>query len=312
MKIGVDIMGGDHAPEATVRGALLAQDSLNKGDNLVLIGDEQKIKQELEYAGGDKYDFEICHAPDVISMEEHPTRALPKKPNSSVATGFRLLKEEKIQGFASAGNTGAMLVGSMYSINPVPGIIRPCITSILPRLDGNFNLILDVGSTPDCKPDVLYQFAQMGSLYAKHVFNLKEPKVRLLNIGEEEQKGNLLTQAAYKLMSGAYDFNFGGNVEAYGIFGNDCDVVVCDGFSGNIVLKLSEGIYNLMKERQIDDEYFNRYNYESYGGTPVLGVNGNVIIAHGISNKEAIKNMIILTKDVAESQLDQKIREAFQ
>ena len=311
MKIGIDIMGGDYAPAATVRGAILALKSINKEDTLVLIGDETKITDELKYAGGNVDDFEIVHAPDTITMHDHPTRAIPQKPNSSIAVGFKLLKEDQIQGFASAGSTGAMLVGSMYSINPIPGVIRPCITSILPRMDGRFNLILDVGSNPDCKPDVLYQFAHLGSLYSEHVFNVKNPKIGLLNIGEEEQKGSLLTQSAYKLMKNSQDFNFAGNVEGYDIFGDKADVVVCDGFSGNVVLKLSEGIYNLMKKRNINDEYFERYNYENYGGTPVLGVNGNVIIGHGISNKEAIKNMIVLTKDVVESKLAQKIKEAF-
>lgn len=311
MKIGIDIMGGDYAPASTVRGALLALKSINEDDTLVLIGDETKIREELKYAGGDASDFEIVHAPDTITMYDHPTRAIPQKPNSSIAVGFKLLKTGEIQGFASAGSTGAMLVGSMYSINPIPGVIRPCITSILPRMDGKFNLILDVGSNPDCKPDVLYQFAHLGSLYAEHVFHIKNPKIGLLNIGEEEQKGSLLTQSAYKLMKNAQDFNFSGNVEGYDIFGDKADVVVCDGFSGNVVLKLSEGIYNLMKKRNINDEYFERYNYENYGGTPVLGVNGNVIIGHGISNKEAIKNMIVLTKDVIESKLAQKIKEAF-
>lgn len=277
----------------------------------MLIGDEEIIRQELKYAGGNVDNFEIVHAPDVITMHDHPTRAIPQKPNSSIAVGFKLLKSGEIDGFASAGNTGAMLVGSIYSINPIPGIIRPCITSILPRLDGKFNLILDVGANADCKPDVLYQFAHVGSLYAEHVFNVTNPKIGLLNIGEEEQKGSLLTQATYKLMNNSQDFNFVGNIEARDIFGDIADVVVCDGFTGNVVLKLAEGIYSQMKRRKIEDEYFESFNYENYGGTPVLGVNGNVIIGHGISNKEAIKNMIILTKDVVESELATKIKEAF-
>lgn len=311
MKIGIDIMGGDYAPAATIRGAIMAQKSFTESDTLVLIGDEEIIRQELKYAGGNVDNFEIVHAPDVITMHDHPTRAIPQKPNSSIAVGFKLLKSGEIDGFASAGNTGAMLVGSIYSINPIPGIIRPCITSILPRLDGKFNLILDVGANADCKPDVLYQFAHVGSLYAEHVFNVTNPKIGLLNIGEEEQKGSLLTQATYKLMNNSQDFNFVGNIEARDIFGDIADVVVCDGFTGNVVLKLAEGIYSQMKRRKIEDEYFESFNYENYGGTPVLGVNGNVIIGHGISNKEAIKNMIILTKDVVESELATKIKEAF-
>lgn len=304
-------MGGDYAPAATIRGAIMAQKSFTESDTLVLIGDEEIIRQELKYAGGNVDNFEIVHAPDVITMHDHPTRAIPQKPNSSIAVGFKLLKSGEIDGFASAGNTGAMLVGSIYSINPIPGIIRPCITSILPRLDGKFNLILDVGANADCKPDVLYQFAHVGSLYAEHVFNVTNPKIGLLNIGEEEQKGSLLTQATYKLMNNSQDFNFVGNIEARDIFGDIADVVVCDGFTGNVVLKLAEGIYSQMKRRKIEDEYFESFNYENYGGTPVLGVNGNVIIGHGISNKEAIKNMIILTKDVVESELATKIKEAF-
>lgn len=311
MKLGLDAMGGDFAPTATIKGALLAKESLPSHTSIVLIGDETKIKTELKNNNASENTFEIVHAPDTIEMHEHPTRALPQKPNSSIAIGFSLLKNNEIQSFASAGNTGAMLVGSIYSVGTSPGVIRPCITSILPKFEGGYNLLLDVGSNADCKADVLYQFAILGSIYADSVYGIKNPKVGLLNIGEESEKGNLLTQAAHNLMKGTTDFNFVGNIEGRDIFRDKCDVIVCDGFTGNVVLKQAEGIYWLMKKRGIKDEYFDRFNYENYGGTAVLGVNSNVIIGHGISNDIAFKNMILHSKDVASAQITSKIKEQF-
>ncbi|MEY3238375.1 MAG: phosphate acyltransferase PlsX, partial [Bacteroidota bacterium] len=246
-----------------------------------------------------------------ITMEDHPTRAIPQKPNSSIAVGFDLLAKKEIQAFASTGNTGAMLVGAIYKINTIPGVIRPCITSTLPQIDGSKSILLDVGSNADCKADVLYQFAVLGALYAKNVYGIENPRVALLNIGEEESKGNLLTLAAHKLMADSDDINFIGNIEGRDIFFGKADVVVCDGFTGNVVLKEAEGIYSLMKMRGIQDEYFDRFNYENYGGTPILGVKGNVIIGHGISNDIAVKNMILHSFEVAQSGLATKVNEAF-
>lgn len=311
MKIGIDIMGGDYAPASTIGGAIQAADQLRGKCKIALIGDQKMIEKELSEQGGNISDFEVLHADEVISMNEHPTRALPQKPNSSISLGFTLLKKGEIDAFCSAGNTGAMLVGSIYFIGNINGIIRPCITTVLPKTEGGFNLLLDVGAIADCKPDVLYQFAVLGSIYANQVFGVKTPKVGLLNIGEEEEKGNLLTQSAYKIMKDSEDFNFVGNVEGRDIFKNIADVVVCDGFTGNIVLKQAEGFYSLLKERGIEDDYFERFNYEYYGGTPVLGVKGNVIIGHGISNVRAVKNMLIHSFEVAESKLSNKIKEAF-
>jgi glycerol-3-phosphate acyltransferase PlsX len=244
-------------------------------------------------------------------MHDHPTRALPQKPNSSISVGFHMLKSGKLDCFASAGNTGAMLVGSIFSVNNVPGVIRPCITSMLPKVEGGVNLILDVGSNADCKPDVLYQFGVLGSLYIEHVYGVKNPRVALLSIGEEEEKGNLVTQSAHQLMKNSTDFNFVGNVEGRDIFRDKADVIVCDGFTGNVVLKEAEGIYWLMRKRGIKDEYFDRFNYENYGGTPVLGVNSNVLIGHGISNAKAIKNMILLGRDVVNARIPEKIKAVF-
>ncbi len=311
MKIGLDILGGDFAPDANIKGAMLAHAELPSDVRMVLIGDEANIKSRLIELNADVNNFDIVHAPDVITMHDHPTRAIPQKPNSSIAVGFDLLAKKDLQAFASTGNTGAMLVGSIYKINTIPGIIRPCITSAVPAIDGSTSILLDVGSNADCKADVLYQFAVLGSLYVKTVFGKEKPRVALLNIGEEESKGNLLTVAAHKLMAESDEINFIGNIEGRDIFFAKADVIVCDGFTGNVVLKEAEGIYTLMKMRGIHDAYFDRFNYENYGGTPVLGVKGNVIIGHGISNEIAVKNMILHAHEVARSGLAVKINEAF-
>lgn len=311
MRIGIDIMGGDFAPEATTMGAIQARKELPSDVTLVLFGDQEQILEILKREQVDPAQFQIVHTTEVITMHDHPTRALPQKPNSSISVGFHMLKEGKLDCFASAGNTGAMLVGSIFSVNNVPGVIRPCITSMLPKVEGGVNLILDVGSNADCKPDVLYQFGVLGSLYIEHVYGVKNPRVALLSIGEEEEKGNLVTQSAHQLMKNSTDFNFVGNVEGRDIFRDKADVIVCDGFTGNVVLKEAEGIYWLMRKRGIKDEYFDRFNYENYGGTPVLGVNSNVLIGHGISNDKAIKNMILLGRDVVNARIPEKIKAVF-
>jgi glycerol-3-phosphate acyltransferase PlsX len=311
MKIGLDISGGDFAPDVNLDGAILALNELPKDSRLVLLGDEDVIRNGLENRGVSHDFFDIIHAPEVITFHDHPTRALPRKPNSSIAVGFDMLAKGDLNVFASTGNTGAMLVGSIYKLNTIPGIIRPCITSTLPAIDGSKTILLDVGSNADCKADVLYQFAVLGSLYSKYVHGIESPKIALLNIGEEDSKGNLLTQAAYKLLSESDEVNFIGNLEGRDLFTGLADVIVCDGFTGNVVLKEAEGIYTLMRKRGIRDEYFDRFNYENYGGTPILGVKGNVIIGHGISNDIAVKNMLLLASEVAVSGLAVKVNDAF-
>lgn len=304
-------MGGDLAPVATTKGAVLAAKELPEDVTLVLIGDEVKINELLKKEKKLTGNFEIIPTTEVIEMSDHPTKAYSRKINSSINVGFHLLKENKIQGFCSAGNTGAILVGSMFTVKPIPGVIRPCITSVLPKENGSVGILLDVGTNADCKPDVLYQFAVLGSLYARHVYNMENPRVGLLNIGEEEKKGNLLTQATYDLMKDTTSFAFAGNIEGRDLFNGKADVIVCDGFTGNVVLKQAEAFYTLIKKRGLSDEYFDRFNYELYGGTPVLGVNATVVKGHGISNEIAIKNMILLTKEVAEANLTEKIKEIF-
>lgn len=310
VRIGIDVMGGDFAPLATIDGSLLALQS-QKNIELFLIGDEAIIIKELNKRMIDSNELNIIHAPENIEMGEHPTKALIKKPNSSISIGFQMLKKNEIDGFASAGNTGAMFVGGYMSVKPVPGILRPCISSVMPRLDGGVNVILDVGANADCKPDVLYQFGILGSLFSEFVCGVENPKVGLLNIGEEETKGNMLTIATHEMMKDTTDFNFYGNIESRHLFDDECDVIVCDGFNGNVILKQAESIYSLIKKRQIKDDYFDRFNYEKYGGTPILGLNKTVVIGHGISSAQAIKNMIVLTADVIEADLTSKILNSF-
>ena len=311
MKIGLDVSGGDFAPKATIDGALLAKQVLDSDVTIVLYGDELIIQKELASRSQSAELFEIVHAPEVITYHDHPTRALPKKPNSSIAVGFEMLAKGLIDVFASNGNTGAMLVGSMYKLNTIPGVIRPCITSTLPTVNGGQSVLLDVGSNADCKCDVLYQFAVLGSVYATTVLGIEKPKVALLNIGEEDSKGNLLSIATHKLLAESDELNFTGNIEGRDIFTGAADVIVCDRFTGNIVLKEAEGIYTLMKKRGIQDAYFDRFNYENYGGTPILCVKGNAIIGHGISNDIAVMNMILHAHNVVSSNLTEKINEAF-
>jgi glycerol-3-phosphate acyltransferase PlsX len=308
MRIGIDIMGGDFAPKKTVHGAILALKELPTNTQIVLFGRKSEILSELKRINTSSEKFEIIDCADVINMGEHPTKAFKSKPNSSIAIGFEYLAKGKIDGFASAGNTGAMFVGGFYSVKAITGILRPAISTLIPREDGGVTVLLDVGANADCKPDVLYQFGILGSLFSEHVCGIKQPKVSLLNLGEEKTKGNMLTQASYSMMEDNPDYNFIGNIEGRDIFDSETDVIVCDGFTGNIVLKEAEGIYSIMEKRGLLDDYFKRFNYENYGGTPILGLNKTVIIGHGISNEIAIKNMITLTKDVVEADLENKIK----
>ena len=311
MKIGFDILGGDFAPKNCLDGAILALKELPKNVKLVLIGDCEMAQNYFKSHQTDPDQFEYFHTTELIEMGDHPTKAFSQKPNSSISIGFKLLKEQKIDVFASAGNTGAMLVGSMFTVKAIPGVIRPCITSILPKENGGFGLLLDVGINADCKPDVLYQFGILGSIFAKEVYKIPNPKVGLLNIGVEPEKGNLITQAAYTMMKDSKDFNFIGNIEGRDLFSNKLDVVVCEGFVGNVVLKTAETFYDMLKVRNNSDEYFDRFNYELYGGTPVLGINSNVIIGHGVSSALAFKNMMLLSKEVVEAKLNDKIKKIF-
>jgi glycerol-3-phosphate acyltransferase PlsX len=304
-------MGGDYAPKAIVLGAIAAHQSLNAGEHLVLIGDTDQIKPILAEEGFNPDHFEYVHTDEVIGMGEHPTKAIVQKPNSSIAVGFNLLKEGKIDSFASAGNSGAMLVGAVFSVKTIPGIIRPCLCTILPKIKGGTGLLLDVGANADCKPDILLQFGVLGSLYAENLLQIETPKVALMNIGEEDEKGNMLSMATFPLMKDTKLFNFVGNVEGRDLFNDKADVIVCDGFTGNVMLKLAESFYVLTIKKGLKDEFFDRFNYEQYGGSPVLGVNAPVVIGHGISSPLAVKNMVLQSREMITTGLVEKIRIAF-
>ncbi len=311
MKIALDAMGGDFAPKSTIEGVKLVTESLSEGDKIVVVGDQKQLEKYLEEYQVDASRVEIVHADEIIGMEEHPAKAFSQKPNSSVAIGFKLLKDKYVNAFCSAGNTGAMSVGAMFSIKPFEGIIRPGLASFSPREDGNLGVILDVGANADCKPDMLMQFGEIGAVYAKHVLGYENPKVGLINLGEEEQKGTVLTQAAYQLFKENKKINFIGNIEGRDLFSNKSDVMVCNGFTGNVVLKMAESIYDLLKKRGFSDPFFDNFNYEAIGGSPILGVNGNVVIGHGVSSGLAIKNMLLLALKMSETNVHLAIKAAF-
>lgn len=307
MRIGLDAMGGDFAPKATILGAILAQKELSEEDRIVLFGKKDIIIEELKNNDASIADFDIVNAEEVIDMHDKPIKALQNKPNSSISIGFSYLKEGKIDSFSSAGNTGVMLVGTMYSVGALEGIIRPCLAALLPKQDGGVTVLVDVGVNPDAKPEMIYQFAFLGSVYAQYALNIKNPKIGLLNIGEEEEKGNIQSQAAIQLMKGSKDFNFIGNAEPIEIFKDNFDVIVCDGFIGNLIMKNTEAFARTMVKGDLINDFIKRCNYEIYGGLPLLGANGVVIIGHGISNEKAIKTMVLQSKTIYHSKINEHI-----
>jgi len=313
MNIGLDMMGGDYAPLEAVLGLQQYLSGNNSPAILFCIGDEAQLRPLLaEHQLADHPAIQVVHAAEVIGYHEHPTKALKEKQQSSIAIGFYLLATGKIDALISAGNTGAMLVGAMFSIKAIEGVQRPTIATVMPKINGSTGVLLDVGLNADCKPEHLNQFAILGSLYANNILGIQQPKVALLNVGEEEGKGNLLAQATYPLLKANNQIDFFGNVEGRDMFNEKADVIVCDGFTGNVILKMAEAMYNVACERNLQhDTYLSRFQYENYGGTPVLGVNKPVIIGHGISNATAFNNMVQLAEKMIESDLCGKIKASF-
>ncbi len=301
MQIAIDMMGGDYAPAEAVKGiaALLKEKSL--AFPLLLLGDEAILLPLLQEENIPQEAYQIVHCAEVIGYHDHPVKALKEKPQSTIAVGFGMLVRGKADAFISAGNTGAMLVGSMFTLKPIEGLLRPTIATIIPRENGKTGLLLDVGINSDCKAENLNQFAAMGSAYAGFILGIEEPRVGLLNIGEEEGKGNLLAKETYPLLKENKHIHFIGNVEGRDMLEDKADVIVCDGFTGNILLKLLESIYPITKRQGIEHPYFKRFHFEQYGGTPVLGVEKPVIIGHGVSGAEAFKNMILLAEKMIET-----------
>ena len=308
MNIGLDMMGGDYAPREAVKGIHLYLSEAASPANLFLIGDEAQITPLLAEYNIPAAAVKVIHAPEVIGMNEHPTKALKEKQKSSIAIGFGLLAGGKTDAFISAGNTGAMLVGALFSIKAIEGVLRPTISTVIPKDNGGTGLLLDVGLNADCKPEHLNQFAVLGSMYAKHILGYDNPRVALLNVGEEEGKGNLLAQATYPLLKENKAINFIGNVEGRDILLDKADVTVCEGFTGNVVLKMAESIYEITHKKNIKHAYFDLFDFENYGGTPVLGVSKPVIIGHGIAHGKAFMNKIRLAQKMLETDLMNKMK----
>jgi len=311
MNIGIDMMGGDYAPLEAAKGILLYLSHAQANVKLTLIGQKHIIDELLHQRIIPTNNIHVVDAQQMIEMHEHPTKAFKEKQQSSISIGFKLLATGKIDAFISAGNTGAMMVGALFSIKAIDGVNRPTIGAYMPRENGKLGVLLDAGINADCKPENLVQFATLGSLFAEHILGIEKPRVGLVNIGEEEGKGNLLAQATHTLLKENSTINFIGNIEGRDILLDKADVMVCDGFTGNVVLKLAESIYDIVQRREIKDEHFERFNFEAYGGVPVLGVAKPVIIGHGVSHAVAFKNMILIAQRMIEKELMQKMKDAF-
>jgi len=308
MNIGLDMMGGDFAPLEAVKGVSQYLSQHTSSGKLTLIGDRSQIENHLTELKVNTEKIDVVHADQVIDMHESPTKALKEKPRSSLAIGFHLLATGKIDAFISAGNTGAMLVGALFTIKAIEGVLRPTISSVLPKENGKTGLILDVGLNADCKPEQLNQFAIIGSVYAQQILGIEKPRVALLNVGEEEGKGNILAKETYPLLKENKHIYFIGNIEGRDVLFDKADVVVCEGFTGNVVLKMAESLFDISERENLEHQYFDRFNFENYGGTPVLGVAKPVIIGHGISKAKAFMNMIIIAQKMIETDLMNKMK----
>ncbi|MCL6448414.1 MAG: phosphate acyltransferase PlsX [Armatimonadetes bacterium] len=325
MKIAVDAMGGDHAPGEIVKGALEAIRQFRQ--EVILVGDEELIRQEL--AGERSESLSIVHAPEVIAMSDSPVVAVRRKKNSSLVKAVQLVREGAADAVVSAGNTGAVMAAGVLLLGPIPGIDRPAIATMIPNKKGK-TLLLDAGANVDCKPAHLLQFGLMGYLYMKEIIGIEQPKVGLLSIGEEETKGNELTLSAFQLLRKA-QINFIGNVEGRDIFEGTADVIVCDGFTGNIVLKASEGMVTALLAMAGEEirrslpakigmamlmpalrSFWRKLDYAEYGGAPLLGLNGIVIICHGRSQARAIRNAIRAGRESVENNLVLAIKNCIQ
>lgn len=311
MRIGIDAMGGDYAPDVVVRGAVAAAREVGQDATVVLFGDREQIEPLIPA----DVRIEIVGTSQVIEMCDHPAKAFQSKTDSSITVGFTHLAMGKIDGFASAGSTGAMMVGAMMVVKPVEGVTRPTIASHFLSTAGTPVTLLDVGLNSDCKPEVLAQYAVMGSIYAQTVCGVEAPRIGLLNIGSEESKGNLVAQATYPLLKELGErgvIRFAGNVEGKHLLDAQvCDVILCDGFAGNVLLKLLESLYETLKPVGVNLPYIDSMNYEVVGGTPVLGVNKVVVIGHGASSETAIKNMVLATEKAIRADLATKFKSVF-
>lgn len=327
MRIAVDAMGGDQGVAVTVKGSIEAVKDF--GVNIILVGNENLIKNELLKNNYEGNKIEVVNAKDMISNEEEPAMAIRRKKQSSMVIGLNLVKDKEADAFVSSGSTGALLTGGLLIVKRIKGVDRAALAIPYPTKKG-VSLLLDAGANTDCKAKYLQQFAVMGSIYAEKIMNISNPKVSLVNIGIEEGKGNELSKEAYGLLRNT-NINFAGNIEARDIPEGDADVLICDGFVGNIILKLTEGlamsIFSLLKEEFMSSftskigalllkpgliKFKKRLDYTEYGGAPLLGIKGVVIKAHGSSDAKAIKNAIkqanILVKNKVIEKIEDEVR----
>jgi len=326
LTIAVDAMGGDHAPKSEVEGAIRAAEEL--GVRVILVGVERVIRSELaQHPQSTSLPIEVHHASEFITMEDSAAKAVRTKKDSSIRIAARLVRDGAADGMVSAGNTGAVMATAKIVLGVIRGVTRPALASALPSAKGSPVVLLDVGANVDCKPEMLAQFAVMGEIYSRIIFHNSNPRVGLLSIGEEEHKGNDLTKAAMPLIK-SLPINFIGNVEGRDIFSGMADVVVCDGFIGNVALKVSEGLVDMIRDmlkkdlgatvtrklgyvlsREAYSDFRKRVDYSEFGGAPLLGVKGVSIICHGISNANAVKNAIRVAAEFAQGRVNEKIEE---
>jgi len=311
MKIAVDAMGGDFAPKAVIEGALEAKKELESGAHIILVGRQDDITACLNAAGAPPDSFYIVHASDVVGMDEHGTSAIKNKQDSSIVKGVGMVLEGKADAFASAGNTGALMVASVFMLKPIEGLLRPGIAGFLPKEKGGYGITMDVGANSECKPEVLAQFAEVGSIVSRHLYNIPNPRVGLMSLGTEDAKGTSTTLAAFPLIKENRKVNFVGNIEGRNVFDDTVDVIVCDGYVGNVMLKMGESIYPYLKKRGFVDDFVELFNWENVGGSPIVGINGNIITGHGASTSYAIKNMIKLSVEIVKSDLTNNIKKSF-
>lgn len=327
MKIAVDVMSGDNPAEELISGVCRYISKFK--DDLILVGDESRIKKKLLLHPFERKYIEIIHTDEIITMNDSPTESYKKKRNASVILAAKLVKEKKATGFFSPGNTGATLVASLFEIGKIKNISRPAIAAVLPSISGS-TILIDAGANVDCKPHFIAEFAIMASVFCKNVLKIENPRVGLLSNGEEDEKGNELTLKVFQLLK-ELDLNFIGNVEGYDLFNGSCDIVVTDGFTGNVALKTAEGtskiIFKILKE-EIQGNFVSkigalllknsfkkikkRIDANEYGGAPLLGIDGNVIIGHGSSNAKATYNALKTLRFMDQFQLHNHLETAFQ
>lgn len=294
VKLGIDLMGGDQAPSAVMEGLTRVWYHLQPETSISLYGTTEALALVPDSPRLEKI---VCS--DYIAMDEHPVKALQQKKDSTLLRAFADAANQKISAVASAGHSGAIMVASMQILGLIDGISRPVVLSVFPKINDKPLVVLDVGINVDCKAEQFLEFARIGSIYADKVLGISQPKVSLLNSGTEKSKGSLLYQKAHSLLAEYSAIHFEGNIEPRDLFDNEVDVLVCDGFTGNIVLKEVEAFFSLSQKLGLEHSFLEQLNYENHGGSPILGVKGNVILAHGASGPEAIKNMILSAESIA-------------